>query len=705
MEKTHVVSTSKGEITLSTGKMGLLSAGAVKVQKGNTVLLATADTSAPRDEMDFFPLTIEYLERYSAVGTLSGSRFNKREGFPNEEAIITARQVDHTIRPMFPKGFKQPTNVILTLLSSDGEVNPEELTVLGASAALMISGLPFQGPAASVIVSVNKNEGIEVNSEHAHDDSELLGHFVVSGTKDRILNVEGWGKELSDDMMDSVLDAALAYIRELCDGQLAFAEGFAKQQVEVQDDAPAKELVNIFYEKERGRLEEAMYVSDKQERDAKLTAFLNSAIEQYQNEEEGITAGKLRGAIDYVEKKILRENVLSQSKRLSGRGLDEIRHLAAEVDVLPNNVHGSALFTRGYTQSLSMVTLGSTAKSVGFDDMKGVDTVKGFMHHYNFPPFSVGEAGRVSYRPGRREIGHGNIGENALKHMIPSQDDFPYTVRAVSEIMTSNGSTSMAATCASSMALMAAGVPMKAAVAGIGVGLVTGDDAQNDYRLLLDIEGVEDFFGDMDFKVTGTRKGMTAIQFETKLNGVRPEILKEAFRLANNGRQQVLDVMDSAISASREQLSPSAPRVETLTIPTDRIGELIGPGGKVIKGIVADSTVYGPEAEIDINDDGRVSVTAHSKEQIDFIKSKIRLIMEGPQEGEVYDADVVSIMDYGAFVDIGYGIQGLVHISEIDGEKRVNKVEDYLKLGDRVRVKLIEKKQGRNSFSIKAAKE
>jgi polyribonucleotide nucleotidyltransferase len=702
-EISHVISTSKGDIKLSTGKIAQLSAGAVMLQAGNTVLLATADYDAnDSGEGDFFPLTVEFLERYSAVGQLSGSRFNKREGFPSDQATIISRQIDHTIRPLFPKTFARACNVIITMLSDDGSRNIEELTVLGASAAISISGLPFASPVGSAVITVKPDLSIEVNPAHANDD-ELLGHFTVAGTADRVLSIEGWGKELTDETMDKVLETAMAEIAMLCKGQADFIKQAAKPMLPVNDKKIAPAIEKMFLETHRKELESAMYQGDnKPARDTAISAFVKMLKEKYATEGSEIKESDISAASEYFVRQIMRENVLKTGQRLSGRKLDEIRPLSAEVDVLPNQVHGSALFNRGLTQSLSTVTLGSTRKSIGFDDMEGEETNVPFMHHYNFPPFSTGEAGRIRYKPGRREIGHGNIGENALRNMIPTQKEFPYTVRAVSEIMTSNGSTSMAATCASSMALMAAGVPMKAAVGGIGVGLITADEAQKDYRLLLDIEGAEDFFGDMDFKVTGTSRGMTAIQFETKLEGVRPEILKESFRLANKGRQQVLEVMNKAISASRTELSPTAPRVEVVHIPGDKIGELIGPGGKVIKGIVERSTQFGDAADVDIKDDGSVTITSVNQEQIAFVKKSVEMIVFGPEIGDTFEAEVVTITDFGAFVNIGYGVEGLVHISEIT-DRRLERVDEELHLGQIVKVKLIDRKQGKLSFSIKKA--
>lgn len=705
MEKTHIIKTSTGDITLSTGKIATLSAGAVMVQKGGTVILATADVAQTAVMGgDMIPLTVEYLERYYATGVLSGSRFKKREGNPSDSAITVARQIDHTIRTLFPKDFRNAVNLLITVMANDGINNPEDLTVLGASAALMISGIPFAGPVASAVVAVNADLTLTINPklDPVHDHTEkLLGEFIVGGNTGKLLNMEGWGKELTNETMDEVLDVGLAEVTTLCAAQMEFIQAVAKPVMSYPKDELPEALVTGMYTTDRTLIEKYIYGSDKTERgNAKTTELMPQLEAKYVTAETGFSKTQLEDAFDYVSKKIMRDGIMSQNKRFSNRAMTEIRPLAASVDTLPT-VHGSALFNRGLTQSLSIVTLGSTGKSKGFNDMNDEDTMEPFMHHYNFPPFSTGEAGRVRYRPGRREIGHGAIGYNALKNMVPNQAEFPYTIRVVSEIMTSNGSTSMAATCASSMALMAAGVPLKAAVGGIGVGLITSDTDEQNYKLLLDIEGVEDFFGDMDFKVTGTRTGMTAVQFETKLQGVRPEIIKESFRLSTQGRMQVLDVMDAAIATPRAELSENAPRVEIITIPQDKIGEIIGPSGKVIKAMIAAAQALATgSAEIDINDDGYVTVTTASHLQRDFIVNQIEMIIEGPKLGEIYTGPVKSITEFGAFIEIAPGIEGLLHISEISNE-RVERVEDVLQVGQIVEVKMIDKKPGRYSLSIK----
>lgn len=697
-EKTQTITLADGNISLSTGKMAKLSKGAVLLQKGGTVLLATADVDTRDTELDYFPLGVEYIERMYAGGTISGSRFLKREGYPSEDAIIKARQVDHTIRPLFPKGFKKAVSVVLTVLAYDGVNDPEAMTVLGASCALMISGIPFHGPAASVMIGVDENSQLVINP--ASDKQEdLKGLFAVSGNEGKVLNIEGVGKEISEETMDEILDLALGRITELCNAQKEYAQGIARPAIAYSESSVDETLVEKILATYAGEMETALYDADKEKRDANVAVLQSKVVEALATEGSGIEVGKVKEAFDYASKKIMRKNILNSDRRFSGRKLDEIRELSAETDILPT-VHGSALFSRGITQSLSIVTLGSTRMVQHLDGMEGEET-KRFMHHYNMPSYTTGEAGRYNYRPGRREIGHGTIGENALKNMIPSEDEFPYTIRVVSEIMTSNGSTSMAATCASSMALMAAGVPMKAPVAGIGVGLVTADDDQKNYKLLLDIEGVEDFFGDMDFKVTGTNEGITAIQFETKLKGVEPSILKEAFRLSKSGRAQVLSVMNTVINTSRTELAPTAPRVEVIKINPEKIGELIGPGGKNIKAIIEEGNNMGSgNLEIDINDDGRVTITAVDQAQRDFAVAKIKGATQEPEIGKIYDGVIDKVVEFGAFVNIAPGLTGLIHVSEMS-DSFVKDPNEVVKSGDRVKVKLIKMERGKQSYSMK----
>lgn len=698
------------QVEVSTGDLAYLSHGSILLKAGGTALLATATVDTKDSDLDYFPLSVEYIEKMYARGAISGSRFKKREGLPAEEAIIKAREVDHSIRSLFPKGFKRAVSVVLTVMAYDGVNDPQALTVLGASLALMQSGVPFVGPCASVVIGLDKDLNIVLNPE-AHQRESFEAEWIISAVDGKVLSLEGWGKEISNEKMGEVLDASLEEIKSINAQQTDFINQVGKTldiNPEDYSNEPAPSVVIDYVKKTAfGDIEVAMF-DDKVDRMVRMSEIkqeLQAKVEEDIKAEtitsentEFFTSLNISEATEYVARKILRDAVLNDSKRISGRGLEEIRPLKAEVDILPT-VHGSATFSRGLTQSLSIVTLAPKSYELLIDEMEGEET-KSFMHHYNFPPFSTGEAGRFRYHPGRREVGHGAIGENALKYMIPSTDEFPYTIRAVSEILSSNGSTSMAATCASSLALMAAGVPLKEQVAGIGVGLVTEDGNEDNYKLLLDIEGVEDFYGDMDFKVTGTKNGITAIQYENKLQGVKPEVLKTAFELALQGRMQVLEAMNEAISAPRSSLAENAPIVKTISINRDEVGDLIGPGGKNIKALIESAKEHGADADISIEQDGEVTIAAKNKAQMDFIENKISFMFKKAAIGEVYEGVVDSIKDFGAFVDVSPKISGLVHKSNIS-DKFVENPGDHLKEGQTVKVKVISMERGKIGFSMK----
>jgi polyribonucleotide nucleotidyltransferase len=693
------------KITLSTGKLATLAAGSVLLSIGGTTVLATVTVDKKDSEQDFLPLSIDYIERMYARGAISGSRFQKREGHPSEEAIIKARQVDHSIRSLFPKGFKKATGVVLTVLSYDEINDPEILAVFGASAALLMTGVPFYGPCSSVVGCVDENNNIVINP-NAVDREKFKAEFIISAVDGKVLNIEGWAKEVTEDVMDNLLDKSLEYIEKLNSFQREFVKELgivpAKLDENRELDLPtSKELIEKIKHDWADKIKAGLFVSEKTDRNQNIAELKSQILESLSTETEEVKEFDIHLAVDYVAKKLLRSGVLQEQTRVSGRALEEIRPLSASTDILPT-VHGSALFNRGLTQSLSIVTLGSQGKEQIIDDMEG-ETTKRFMHHYNMPPFSTGESKRYDYRPGRREIGHGAIGENALKHMIPSETEFPYTIRVVSEVLTSNGSTSMAATCASSMALMAAGVPLKEQVAGIGVGLVTEDGNEDNYKLLLDIEGIEDFYGDMDFKVTGTKNGITAIQYENKLRGVKVDILKKAFRLAQNGRMQVLEVMNTAINQPRNELAPTAPVVKTVQIKQDQIGELIGPGGKNIKGMVQDAKdKFGKDVDINIDDDGRVVITASNRDQLEYVENIIKTMFEAAEIGKIYEGVVGKVQNYGAFVDVTTNISGLCHISEVADFGGMADGTKLFREGDRVNVKVLNiDDSGRISFSMK----
>lgn len=703
-------------ISFSTGKLAKLAAGSVLLQMGGTSVLATVTVDKKDSEQDFLPLSIEYVEKMYARGAISGSRFQKREGHPSDEAIIKARQVDHSIRSLFPKSFKKAMSVVLTVLSYDEINDPEALAVVGASTALLISGVPFYGPCSSVVVCVDQNDQI-VLAPDVLNREEYKAELLVSAVDGKILNIEGWAKEVTEDVMDNVLDEALKYIEKFNAFQREFAKELGIEPVKLDEnrelDLPVdKNLIETIKHDYYDQVKDALYVPEKTDRNANISSLkeeifkaLSEAefkiIDNETNEERELTPFDIHLAVEYVAKKILREGVLKEGKRVSPRGLEEIRPLSAEVDVLPT-VHGSAVFNRGMTQSLSIVTLGSQSKEQILDEMEGEST-KSFMHHYNMPSYATGEPRRYEYRPGRREIGHGSIGENALKFMIPSEEEFPYTIRAVSEILTSNGSTSMAATCASSMALMAAGVPLKEQVGGIGVGLITEDGKEDNYKLLLDIEGIEDFYGDMDFKVTGTKNGITAIQYENKLRGVKPEVLKKAFRLAKKGRLQVLEVMNKAISEPRNQLPVNAPIVEYITIEQDQIGELIGPSGKTIKALVQSAKdAFNKEVDINIDDSGKVMITAGNRDQLEFVKNEINEMFKKAEVGGIYEGVVDRVMNYGVFVNVTNAISGLCHISEVADFQGRGDATKVFSEGDQVKVKVLRiDEEGRINFTMK----
>lgn len=695
------------DVEIATGKLAMLSHGAIKITVGGTTLLAAVTVDNKDAGLDYFPLSVEYIEKMYASGNISGSRFRKREGLPSDEATIKAREVDHSIRSLFPKSFKRAVSVVLTVLAYDGINDPQSLTVFGTSLAVMQSGIPFEGPCSSVIIAIDKDGEFIVNPGANLDSESFQGEFIVSGVDGKTLSFEGWGKEVPEETMKKLLDAADKEIREINKQQTEFISGITPAldiDKDAYDNKPAPaEIIEEVESLYKDEIHDAMF-NEKVDRMQKMNEITSNAIDKFAEDEKDYSSLDIAAAVDYLGRKYLRQAILKEDKRISGRALDEIRPLSASIDELPT-VHGSAVFTRGQTQSLSIATLAPKSSELMFDDMEGEGT-KTFMHHYNFPPFSTGEAGRYRYHPGRREVGHGAIGENALKNMIPSTEDFPYTIRVVSEIMSSNGSTSMAATCASSMALMVAGVPMKEQVAGIGVGLVTEDGDESKYKLLLDIEGVEDFYGDMDFKVCGTKNGVTAIQYENKLQGVPLNILKDAFDLAKKGRGQVLEVMNAVIATPRDSVPENAPKIETIKIDQDRIGELIGPGGKNIKELVERSKEYGKsDADIDIDDDGTVRIAAVNADQMNYLKNAIEKMFEKPEVDKVYEGIVGKMMEFGAFVDVSKSISGLVHVSEMS-DKFVKNPNEVVKPGQKVNVKVIKiDERGRVNFTMKGVEQ
>jgi len=678
-EKVSSIKFEGEDLSFSTGNLALRADSAVKVQLGETVVLAIVTVDKEETTLDYFPLGVEYIEKFYAGGIISGSRFVKRERRPSDEAVLKARQVDHSIRSLFPKGFKKAVSVVLTVLSYDEVHDPADLAVTAASAALMCSSIPFDGPSAAVSIGVKEDDTLEVNPKKGEHE-KLKGHYIVALKDDRVLNIEGWSDEASEDTMDKVLDLAAEKVKPLFEFQEKFAKENGREKVEFEEKSVDPEVVEKIEKDYLKKIEEGLYAGITRQ-----DLYAEIVTEIIENNEGEISKANARDAVEYIARKVMRKAVLEQEKRTSGRKLDEIRELIVEAGVLPR-VHGSAIFSRGLTQAMSIVTLGSTRLSQSIESFEGEEEKK-FMHHYNGPNYSLGEAGRFNYYAGRREIGHGTITENAFKAILPPEEEFPYTIRVVSEILTQNGSTSMAAACGTSLALMDAGVPIKEAVAGIAVGLVTEDDDINKYKLLLDIEGVEDFYGDMDFKVVGTKNGVTAIQLDNKLKGVPIPILKEAFRISKKGREFVLDAMDSVIGKSRDELSEHAPKVDIVKVDPGKIGDLIGPGGKTIRGIVEECEEYG-ELDIDIQEDGNVYVTSISKKARDKAIELISEIFEEAEIGKEYDGIIDRVESYGVFVDVTKNISGLVHISEIT-EGFIKDLSGILEKGDKARIKVI----------------
>jgi polyribonucleotide nucleotidyltransferase len=675
------------KFSLESGRFAKQANGAVMVRYGNSMVLVTAVAAdqAP-DDIDYFPLQVEYREKTSAAGKFPGG-YIKREGRPSEKEILSARLVDRPIRPLFPDDFNNETQVIALVYSYDGENDTDVLAAVGASAALTISDIPFNGPIAEVRVGRINGEFI-VNPTHQQiKESDI--ELVVAGTADSIVMVEGESIEITEDDMLNALKFASGEIKKLVDLQLELAKEISKSKKEVVEKSIDENLKNDVYQLAQDKLKEIVYsVLAKEERSEKnkeLTESVQAELAEKYPEQEKVV-GEI---IHDLEKDLMRKRILSEGIRLDGRNTTQIRPISIEVGILPRT-HGSSLFTRGETQSLTTVTLGTKNDEQTVDGLLE-EYSKKFMLHYNFPPFSVGEVGRMS-GVGRREIGHGNLAERALKIMFPQEEQFPYTVRVISDILESNGSSSMATVCAGSLALMDAGVPVKKPVAGIAMGLIKEEE---NYAILSDILGNEDHLGDMDFKVAGTKDGITAFQMDIKIQGISFEIIEKALSQAKEGRHYILDKMNQVINTARESISPLAPRLITMQIETDQIGAVIGPGGKTIQGM---QRLFG--VDINIDDDGTVSIASPNKENATKCKDYIKKLTATPEVGEIYEGVITKIMDFGAFVEILPGKEGLLHISQIDN-KRVNKVTDYFKEGDMVTVKLLKIENGKYSLSRK----
>ena len=680
-------------MTLETGRMAKQASGAVFCTYGDTAVLVTAvGAKEPKDGVDFFPLTVDYEEKLYAAGKIPGG-FLKREGKASEKAILSSRLIDRPIRPLFPKGYHNDVQVVATVLSVDMDNAPDVLAMVGASAALHLSQVPFMGPIAGVVVGLVDGEFI-INPSQEQEEKSLM-HLTVAGTADAVMMVEAGAKEVPE---ATILDAIMfgheeikkivAAIEEFRAEALAL--DLAKEKVVPELKVIPEEIEAAVKAYAYDNLLEAIRIKEKHTRDAAAEAVKEEAVqhlaEQFPEQEED-----LRAALDALMKYIVRRLITVDKIRPDGREMTEVRPITCEVDILPRP-HGSALFTRGQTQILSTVTLGAAREEQILDGLDN-ESSKRYIHHYNFPPYSVGEA-RPMRGPGRREIGHGALAERALEPVIPSDEEFPYTIRVVSEALESNGSTSMGSVCGSTMSLMAAGVPIKRPVSGVAMGLIREEDQ---FSVLTDLQGLEDALGDMDFKVAGTTEGVTAIQMDIKIAGINRAILEQALKQAHDGRMFILNKMLEAIPQVREELSPYAPRVITMMINPDKIRDVIGPGGKVIKKIVEDTGV-----KIDIEDDGRVMIMSADAEASAKAVKAIEDIVAEVEVGRTYLGKVVRITDFGAFVEVLPGKDGLVHISQLALE-RVKKVEDVVKIGDEIMVKCIEiDDKGRVNLSRKA---
>lgn len=684
-------------ITIETGKLARLADGAVTVRAGETIVLVTAVSATTiKDGQDFFPLTVDYREKAAAVGKFPGGYF-KREGRPSEKEILTCRMTDRPLRPLFPKGYLYDTQIIGVLLSADGEIDPDILFINGASAALCVSDIPFAGPVGAVRVARINGEFVANPGHSQREFSDL--NLVYVGNETDVIMIEGEAKELPEDEFVKALAFAQAEVAKLVAAQkeLAAAAGKAKRQAPlfvVKD-----ELLEIAYQVAGDRIEAAIYTPSKVARGKAVDALRTEVSEAILARFPEATKFEISQAFDYLQKKAFRVSILDKKVRCDGRDLDTIRPLSAETGLLPRS-HGSALFQRGETQALALATLAPADEAQELDGYTGGETTKRFILHYNFPPFSVGETGRTG-SPGRREIGHGALAERSVEPVIPSVEKFPYAIRVSSEVMESNGSTSMASVCSGVLALMDAGVPIKTPVAGISCGLVTEYDGAGHlqrYSMLTDIIGSEDHFGDMDWKLCGTREGVTGFQLDLKLPGIPLTLMNEAIYRTRDARMKVLDVMESALAAPRTELSQYAPRIETIKINPDKIGMLIGPGGKNIKAIVAETG-----CEINVEDDGTVHVYSNNPEGMARAKQIISGMFAEIEVGQTYQGRVVTIKDFGCFVEVLPGKDGMVHISEL-ADFRVKRTEDVVKIGDMIWVKCIGvDEKGRVKLSRKAA--
>ena len=678
-------------LKLETGKMAGLANAAILASYGETSVLCTVTASAkPREGVDFFPLSVDYEEKMYSVGRIPGS-FQRREGKASEKAILTSRCIDRPIRPLFPKDMRNDCSVVATVMSVDPDCSPEVTAMIGVSAAIAISDIPWAGPISGVIVGLVDGEIVINPTLEQRAKSEMT--VTVASTAELVAMIEAGANEVSDEVMFDAIMKAHEVNKEIVKFINGIVAEIGKPKFEFESNDPDPEIMAEIEEFCIEDVKKALDTDDKLVRDAALLPIYNAVHEKFDEKFEGNEA-KLDEIMYLVQKHVVRDWLKNEKKRVDGRGIDEIRPLNAQIDLLPR-VHGSGMFTRGQTQVLSVATLASVSEAQKLDGLDE-EVEKRYIHHYNFPSYSVGET-KPSRGPGRREIGHGALAEKALLPVIPSVEEFPYAIRVVSEVLSSNGSTSQASICGSTLALMAAGVPIKAPVAGISCGLITADDGS--FMTMVDIQGLEDFYGDMDFKVAGTKKGITAIQMDLKVHGLTPEIIKEAFEKTHKARNYILDeVMLPVIAEPREELSKYAPKMLTITISPDKIGDVIGKQGKVIQSIQEQC-----ECTINIEEDGKVFVSTLDIEKGKAAISIINTIANDPEIGAVYRGKVTRLMNFGAFVEIAPGKEGLVHISKLD-VKRVEKVEDVVNVGDEIIVMVTEiDDQGRINLSRRDA--
>ena len=696
MFKSYSMELAGRTLTIETGKMAGLANASVLVKYGETTVLVNATASKePKEGIDFFPLSVEYNERLYAVGKIPGS-FTKREGKPSDKAILTARAIDRPLRPLFPKDFRNDVVIDCLVLSVEQDCSPEVCSMIGASCALSISDIPFGGPTAAVAVGYVNDEVVINPTEEQRKNSRLT--LTLAGTHDKIAMIEAGADELPDDKMLEAIKIAHKDIQKVCEFISNIKSEIGKPKFEYKSFAVDEEVYELIEKEFKERMYTDVQTEDKVQRDINMDKLTEDVKVWYQEKfgEEKLEedSSKISDSLYKLEKKTVRNLILNEKKRVDGRGIYDIRPLSCEVGLIPR-VHGSGLFTRGRTQVLSIATLGMKSEEQILDGLDN-ETSKRYMHQYNFPGYSVGEA-KTSRGPGRREIGHGALAEKALVPVLPSVEEFPYSIRVVSEILSSNGSTSQGSICASTLALMDAGVPIKKPVAGISTGLITDENDPNNYVVITDIQGIEDFFGDMDFKVGGTKDGITAIQVDIKVDGLTYDIIAEAFERTKKARNYILDeIMLPQISEPRKEISKYAPKIVNMTISVDKIKDVIGAGGKTINKIIDETGV-----KIDIEEDGSVFIYSDDMNKALDAQGMIEDIVREIEVGGIYTGKVVKIAAFGAFIDLGGDKEGLLHISKI-AKERVNKVEDYLKLGDEVTVKVIDiDEQGKISLSRK----